>query len=134
MSDKANSVSKEWFNEYVNAYNSEDFAGCVSSYYGDDIIFETPGSKFTGKKEVLQFFQAIHVNGKETMRPSVIIMDGDNIALQADIDFTFKDDEPQFFLKPAKKGEVIKMQITSVYKIRGGKISHIKVYEFGGPH
>jgi hypothetical protein len=42
---------------------------------------------------------------------------------------TFLTDDPDFHLKPAKKGETINVGLAAFYEIENSKIRHIKMYK-----
>jgi hypothetical protein len=49
---------------------------------------------------------AIHPEGvKETLHPTNILIDGSNVAMQLDAEFTFSKDMPDYFLGSFKKGD-----------------------------
>jgi ketosteroid isomerase-like protein len=127
-------ITKKEIMKYFDVFNSADYERAVSSYYSEDIIFESPNDKFVGRESILRVFIDAHAGGiKEILTPTNILIDGDNVAMQLDVKFTFPLDVPNFHLGPAKKGDSFSSKIAVFYKINNGKITHITLYEFGSP-
>lgn len=124
-------MTKERMMEYYEVYNSGDHEKAVSIYYTQDVVFESPEVKYAGQENVIKFLVESHRAGvKEILRPIRILVDGDNVAVELEMELEVLEDIPDFHIKPVKKGESIKIGRAAFYKIRDGKIAHVKVYRF----
>ena len=127
-------MTKQKMMEYFDIYNTADYERVASLFYTEDVVFKFPADTFEGKENLLNFLKAVHPEGvKEIMRPTNMLMDGDNEAVEIDVEFTFGIDLPDFPLGPAKKGDILQNKIGAFYKIKGGKIVYITIYEFNSP-
>ena len=61
-------MNKEKFYQYIKDFNGGDFEKVASTYYTEDVIFDTPDYRYEGKEEVKKFFIEFHKGMDETLR------------------------------------------------------------------
>ena len=120
-------MNKEKFYQYIKDFNRGDFEKVASTYYTEDIIFDTPDYRIEGKEEVKRFFTEHHKGMDETMMIENVLVDGSAVAAELCADMYFTVDRPDFRLKPMKKGQSLKMRFFVFYDTKDGKISQIKL-------
>jgi len=131
MKGSARTTVEKLMMEYFEAYNGGDYEKVASIYYAEDAVLEFPADRIVGRKNILEYLVGVNSGGtKEILRPTNILIDGDNVAVQINSEFKFSEDAPDFFLRPAKKGDSFLAKIGVFYKIRDDKIVHITIYEF----
>jgi ketosteroid isomerase-like protein len=120
-------MNKEKFFQYINDFNKGDYEKVVSTYYTEDIIFDTADYRHEGREEVKKFFIEIHKGMEETLRPENVLVEGDRIAVDMWGDLYFSKDKPEFRLRPMKKGESLKVRWFIFYDTKDDKICKIQL-------
>ena len=102
--------------EYFELY-TEDFEKAVERYYTEDIVFANPDSVFNGREAILEHFRIVRDGIKEIFTPLNIVMEGDNIAAELDIELLATRDKPDFAAGPLKEGESIHRTVGAFYHL-----------------
>jgi hypothetical protein len=123
-------MTKKKFTEYLKAHSTGDYARTASSYLTEDVVFENPLFGFVGADNYGKFFteNLTNIGIKEIVRPKNMLLDGDIVAAEIDVEMIFSRDMPEFPFRPMKKGDSIVLNNGAFYKIRDGRIAHISVY------
>jgi len=120
-------MERERLERYFQVY-STDYEKAVADYYTDDIVFEYAGRRYSGKAEVLDYFRSIRVNFQETLRPVDIILEADRAAAEVDAELVAVRDLPEFWGRPFRQGEAVRMTFGIFYRFREGRISRVRIY------
>jgi GNAT superfamily N-acetyltransferase/ketosteroid isomerase-like protein len=126
-------MNKETIKRYFDAYNSGDYKKTVTEFYADDAIFESTRMKYVGKKEIINAMEKSHKMVDEKLIPLNILVDGDKMAVEFEVEFNALQDNPDSHHKQInvlKKGEIFKIKIAAFYNMVNNKIQHVKVYYF----
>jgi hypothetical protein len=123
--------AKQLMTDYFAAINRNEWDTLAQNFFSQDVVFEGKSGKFSGRDKIHKWFLKIHPEGvKETMRINKMLIDGNEVACQIDNDFIFTKDLPDYFLGPAKKGEVKSQKIAPFYTVKDDKITHVMVFRF----
>jgi SnoaL-like domain len=123
-------MQKSTFIDYLDAYNAGDMDRAFS-FYDPEIIFENFGRHQQGKAAT-DFLRSLHGVISDRMNPRYILIDGDNIALEADCIITAHMDLPELPVGAMRKGEQMNVRTFAFYKTRGDHILHIRVAGWPG--
>lgn len=126
-------MDKKTMTEYFESFNTKGDEETFRKYYTEDAVFKTPwGRTFSGVDNIIKYMmEEAHYGGKvkETLKPTKIVIDGDDVAVEILTEFEALDDLPRFHLGPSfKKGEKMQWILSAFYKIRNGKIAHVQIY------
>lgn len=116
--------------EYFRLYTG-DFEKAVELYYAEDIIFENPDNTFNGRQAILDHFKEARDGIKEIFTPLNIVMEGDRIAAEIDVELLATKDKPDFPAGPLKEGDSLHRRVGVFYRIRDGRICNVNVYRSG---
>ena len=116
--------------EYFKLY-TEDFEKAVALYYAEDIVFENPDNTFVGRQAILDHFRVVRDGIKEIFTPLNIVIEGNKIAAEIDVELLATKDKPDFATGPLKKGESIHRRVGVFYHLRDDRICKVNVYRSG---
>lgn len=132
--DAGKDLSKESIKDlmirYFEVYNTGDWIKVGSEFYSQDVVFENPELKFTGRETVVGFLDKSHRKVKETLTPLGIITDNDHVAAQVMVELKILEDVPDFHIKPVTRAEIYRYEVGVFYEMKRGKIGHLKLYLF----
>lgn len=114
------------YDAYIDAFNSGDEAGFVTTYFAPDAIIESSGEEMT-RDGFLQHIIAMHDGARETIRPVVSLQDGDQIMAELDLTFVGEADRPNFPLGPLTPGQERSIKVFASYTLRDGVITRLKL-------
>jgi ketosteroid isomerase-like protein len=130
--DSKKSMTKKRMHEYTETYNSGDFNRVVNEYYAESIIFKTRFLELEGRDAVKGFFTSLQSTFTEKLTFINILLENDIAAVVLDSEITLKTDTPDLGgYGPASKGDVLHGDFAGIYKFRGDKITHVKIYDMG---
>jgi len=118
-------MDRTTFDNYLATYNTGDL-DAVAEYYADDIIFENFGGHHEGS-DVLEFLKGLHQAVSDTMTPRLIMVDGDDIAMEADTEVLAHMDLPDLPIGAMVKDQRVIARTFIFYKTQGDKIKHIRI-------
>ncbi len=123
-------MTKQRMTEYFEAHSAGNYERTASLYLTEDVVFENPLFKFVGSDGYSKFFleNLTNMGVKEIIRPKSMLIDGDIVAAEIDVEMIFGEDIPNFPFRSVKKGDSIVLNNGAFYKIRDGRIAHISVY------
>ena len=126
------SMTKQRMLEYCEVYNSEDYDKVASEYYAEDIVFKTTRGETVGREAVRDNFKKFHQDVREITKFKNILIDGDGAAVEVEAEFTFKKEMPSFGDHGGTvwKGDVRHVGWGAFYKLRGDRITEIKLYNW----
>lgn len=125
-------MTRDDFAAYVAAFNRNDYLG-FGRWYHDDIIVELPGRTLRGREAVLDFYRAVKARIRETLAIGQVVLDADGIAAELDTEFHCLADAPDFVVRPMLAGETIRLVSFVLYRLRDGRIAHIRSARFRTP-
>ncbi|MFC1532008.1 nuclear transport factor 2 family protein [Thermodesulfobacteriota bacterium] len=123
-------MDKETLLEYCRIYNSGDYKKAISTYYAEDAVFEASDYRVEGRDNIIEFLSEGHTGLTEVMEFTNILIEGDRIAVELEAEFTAMEDKPDSHIRALKKGDSFKLKMSSFYKVKDEKISHIRIYRF----
>lgn len=118
-------MNKEQFADYVGSFNRSDFEG-FGKYYTDDVVVDLPSGQLRGRDAVLDFYRKVKARVRETLKINQLVMDEGGIGVEMDTEFYCMEDWPDFVVRPMKKGDTIAMVSFILYRLRDGKIAHVR--------
>jgi hypothetical protein len=123
-------MTKQKMAEYFEAHSTGDFKRTASLYLTEDILFENPMFSFVGQDNYDKFFTEILTNAgiTELLHPKHMLIEGNIVAAEVDVEMIFSRDMPEFPFRPMKKGDSIVLNNGVFYEIRNGRIARISVY------
>ena len=114
------------FTDYMDAFNRYDDAALLRDFWTDDCVMQSGGRVLTGHAEMMGFLNWAHDGIIETMRPKVVMEQGDKIFAEIDMDFTATRDQPDYVFGPLKAGEFLTVRFFCLYTIRDGKVARLE--------
>jgi ketosteroid isomerase-like protein len=114
------------FSDYMAAFNRYDDAALIRDFWTEDCVMQSGPRLMRGHKEMLEFLNWAHDGILETMRPKVVMEQGDLIFAEIDMDFTATRDLPDYTFGPLKTGESHTVKFFVQYTCRDGKVAHLK--------
>jgi hypothetical protein len=123
-------MTKQKMAEYFEAHSTDDFERTASLYLTEDILFENPLFNFVGQDSYSKFIteNLTNLGIRELIRPKNMLIDGNIVAAEVDVELIFSKDMPEFPFRPIKKGESVVLNNGVFYEIRNGRIARISVY------
>jgi sulfur carrier protein ThiS len=122
-------MNKEQFRDYIDCFNRNDFTG-FTRYYADDVLLELPKKELRGRQAIVDFYRVVKARVRETLQINEVIADSEGLAAEVDTEFFALEDWPDFIVGPLKKGDSIRIVSFVHYKIREGRVVHIKSARF----
>ena len=127
---KVHKVDRGLFQDYIDSFNRDDFAG-FGKYYAEDVLFELGRKKqLRGRQAILDFYREVKARVRETLEIRNVICDGDGLAAEIATEFVALEDWPDFIAGAMKKGDSIRILSFVHYRIRDGKFTHIRSTRF----
>jgi ketosteroid isomerase-like protein len=114
------------FSDYMAAFNRYDDAALLRDFWTEDCVMQSGGRLMRGHQEMIEFLNWAHDGILETMRPKVVMQEGDLIFAEIDMDFTATRDMPDYVFGPLKAGESHTVKFFVQYRTRDGKVAHLK--------
>lgn len=119
-------MTREEFEDYIRAFNANDFEG-FSKYYADDVDFNLGDRKrIVGRQGIVDFYRGVKAHIEEELEILDMVIGEDGLAMHNRTTFTTIKDWPDFELWPTMKGDVRRIESIIMYKIRAGKFTQIK--------
>ena len=123
-------MNRQMFRDYIDCFNRNDFAG-FSRYYADDVVLELPKKELRGRQAIVDFYRIVKARIRETLQINEIVaVDDEGLAAEVDTEFYALEDWPDFIVRPVKKGDSIRIVSFVHYRIREGRVAHIKSARF----
>ena len=119
-------MNKDKFLQYIKDFNKRDWEKFVPTYFTEDVILETANYRPKGIKDVKKHFIDFSKGLIETLTATKVLVDGNSIAALLHADFEFKEDRPDFRMRPMKKGDSLKISMFVFYETKGDKICSIQ--------
>ena len=114
------------FVDYMDAFNRYDDAALIRDFWTEDCAMQSGSRIFRGHAGMMEFLTWAHDGILETMRPKVIMQEGDHIFGEIDMDFTATRDRPDFQFGALKAGEFLTVKFFVQYTLRDGKVALLK--------
>ena len=114
------------FIDYMDAFNRYDDAALLRDFWTEDCVMQSGPRLMVGHKGMQEFLDWAHDGILETMRPKLVMEDGDHIFAEIDMDFTATRDRPDFQFAALKTGESTTVKFFVQYTLKGGKVAYLK--------
>ena len=114
------------FVDYMDAFNRYDDAALLRDFWTEDCVMRSSGREMHGHQGMMEFLDWAHDGILETMRPKLVMEQGDRIFAEIDMDFTATRDRPDFSFGPLKAGEFHTVKFFVQYALRDGKVAELK--------
>jgi hypothetical protein len=111
---------------YIRAFNSGDDAALVRNFFTPDTLFQSGPRVLQGADELLKFLNWAHDGIREIIRAQTVLRDENHLFAEIDMDFHATVDKPDFTFGPLKKGEFTTVKFFVLYRLRDGKVAHLK--------
>ena len=114
---------------YIDLYSNERFEEAINSYFTQDASFWNTRIALRGTQKIIDWLIASHLGYSEKLTPVSLIVEPEGAAIELEQEFYAKEDMSHFFIRPMKKGEVLRTRGVSWFlKFREGKIYSSKEY------
>ena len=122
-------MDKDELNIYFELYNEERFEEAVNRCYVEDASFWNTRIGLRGRQKIIDWLYASHHGYREGLTPVNLIIEPEMAAVELEQEFQAKEDLSHFFIRPMKKGEILKTRGISLFlKFKDGKICASKEY------
>ncbi len=123
-------MTREDFEQYIDAFNRDDFEG-FSRFYADDVDFNLGDRKrIIGRQGIVDFYREVKAHIHEELRIIDLILAPNGAGLHVYTKFTTIKDWPDFELWPTKAGDVREIESIILYTIANNQFTHIKSARF----
>lgn len=122
---------KAWFDEYLAAFNRNDFAG-FGAYYADDVIFRGQAAQVVGRDAVLEFYGKVRQYLHETVEVLTFIgaEDGRHILAELKTSLVAHTDWPEMPTGPMVAGDRRESINFAFYDIAERRFTRIRTARF----
>ena len=115
--------------EYIDLYSNERFEEAVNSYFTEDAYFWNTRIALRGTQRIVDWLVGSHLGYSEKLTPVSLIVEPEAAAIELEQEFYANEDMSHFFIRPMKKGEVLKTRgVSWLLKFKEGKICASKEY------
>lgn len=128
LPDQADSM-REWFENYLRAFNRGDFDG-FGAYYAEDVEFFGQAATLRGREAVLDFYRGVRSRLDETVDLLALTGGPDMIAAEIRTTLVAREDWPDFPTGPLLLGERRQSINFAFYNIVGGQFTRIRSARF----
>ncbi len=114
---------------YIDLYSNGRFEEAVNSYLTKDAYFWNTRIALRGTQKIIDWLIASHVDHSEKVAPVTLIVEPGGAAIELEQEFHANKDISHFFIRPMKKGEVLRTRGVSWFlQFREDKICSSKEY------
>ncbi len=114
---------------YIDLYNSGTFEEAVNSYFAEGAYFWNTRIALRGTQKIIDWLIASHLGYREKLAPVSVIVERKGAAIELEQEFYANEDMSHFFIRPMKKGEVLRTRGVSWFlEFRDGRICSSKEY------
>ena len=115
--------------EYIDLYSNERFDEAVNGYLTKDAYFWNTRIALRGNRKIIDWLMASHLGYSEKLTPVSLIVEPEGAAIELEQEFHANEDMSHFFIRPMKKGEVLRTRgVSWILEFNGGKICSSKEY------
>jgi hypothetical protein len=123
-------MSRERYMQYVEWFNANDPR--FIEFYHPDVVLELGASTIQGDQAIRDFYAEVKAHIHEKVEVTHYIADATGIAAELPTEFrVYRDwDEPNYFRRPLKAGEVFRVVSFGLYWVEDGRFRHIKAARY----
>lgn len=123
-------LPRERYEQYVGWFNENDPR--FLEFYHPDVVLELGNTTLEGANAIRDFYAQVKEHIKETVTINHYISDATGVAAEIPTEFrVFKDwPEPNYFKRPLKAGEVMRVISFGLYWMEDGKFRRIKAARY----
>jgi hypothetical protein len=114
------------YNRYIQAFNTGNDAQLVQDWFTEDCVFQSGPRLLHGRAALLEFLNWAHDGIREIIRAQTVLKDENHLFAEIDMDFHAARDRPDFVFGALRKGEYLTVKFFVLYRLRGGKVAHLK--------
>jgi SnoaL-like domain len=114
------------YKRYIQAFNTGEDAQLVQEWFTQDCIFQSGPRLMHGREKLLEFLRWAHDGIREIIRAQTVLQDESHLFAEIDMDFHATRDRPDFLFGPLKRGEFLTVKFFVLYRLREGKVAHLK--------
>jgi hypothetical protein len=123
-------MSRERFQAYIDAFNSDDYSS-FGDYYDEDVVLVIAGKReLRGREAIFAFYKEVKSQTQRTIQVNRFIGTSNRIAVELESEFLALQDLPDFTAGPMKKGGRIFINTFVIYELVEGRFSRIRSAEF----
>ncbi len=114
---------------YIDLYSKGQFEHAINYYFTKDAYFWNTRIALCGTQKIIDWLIASHTGYSEKLTPVNVIVEPEGAAIELEQDFYATEDISHFFIRPMRKGEVLRTRgISWFLQFRDGKICNSKEY------
>ena len=118
-------LTREQFVAYTSLFNNNEPA--FIQYYHDDVVLELGAKEIRTPQGIRDFYADVKAHIREKVEVTHFVSDATGIAAEMPTEFrVYKDWDTNFFGRPLKAGEVLRVVSFVLYWVKDGKFSRIK--------
>jgi hypothetical protein len=123
-------MPRERYMQYVNWFNANDPR--FLEFYHADVVLELGNATLRGSNAIRDFYNQVKTHIHEKVEVTHYISDATGIAAELPSEFkVYKDwPEPNYFNRPLKAGEVLRVISLGMYWMENGKFRQIKAARY----
>ncbi len=114
---------------FFDLYSNGRYEEAVNSRFTSDACFWNTRIALRGTRKIIDWLIASHLGYNEKLTPVSLIVEPEGAAIELEQEFYANEDISHFFIRPMKKGEVLRTRgVSWLLKFREGKICSSKEY------
>ncbi len=123
-------MTRERYDQYVGWFNQNDPR--FLEFYHPDVVLELGAATLEGAKAIGDFYAEVKAHIHETVTVNHFVSDATGVGVEIPTEFkVYKDwPEPNYFKRPLKAGEVLRVVSFGLYWMEDGKFRHIKAARY----
>jgi len=129
--------NREWFLDYIRAFNAHDYDKQYS-YYADDVTLDIPDPQtgmLRGKEGIKAHYLPLFDVCEEIVVPMVVAIEGKHVFYIMESYFKYtKKMEKGVFGYPVEVGDIIKIRVWAHYQVEDGLMKEIVCNLFKAEH
>ena len=114
------------YDDYIALFNTGDDAALIERFFADDVVFSGGSRDYQGKAALKGFLDWAHDGVREVMRPQNVLVRGDLIFAEIDMDFHASKERPEFPFGALYPGDMVTVKFFVTYRLRVDKVVELK--------
>jgi hypothetical protein len=123
-------MTRERYEQYVGWFNQNDPR--FLEFYHPDVVLELGAATLQGASAIRDFYAEVKAHIHETVTVNHFVSDATGVGVEIPTEFkVYKDwPEPNYFKRPLKTGEVLRVVSFGLYWVDNGLFRHIKAARY----
>jgi hypothetical protein len=123
-------TQEERFRDYMDAFNSNDWARLLPHYAPDITLVIGNGTELVGRDAIVEFYSQVKAETQREIKILNSFVDGNILAAELESEFVALMDAPDFSSRPLLKGDRYYINSCALYEFEGDQYTRIRAAVF----